>query len=65
MDLLHSGQLIIAIAHHPTPPATLAQGLMRRLLLGVAGDFALRQRLLKFSNLCLGEVGVQPEFQPL
>jgi hypothetical protein len=28
------------------------------LLLGVVGDFALRQRFLQFGNLCLGEVGV-------
>ena len=26
-----------------------------RSLLGVAGDSALRKRLLQFSNLCLGE----------
>ena len=31
--------------------------LWRILLLGVVADFALRQRLLQFSNLCLGEVG--------
>ena len=28
------------------------------LLLGVAEDFALGQRLLQLVNLCLGEVGV-------
>ena len=28
------------------------------LFRGVANDFALRQRLLQFINLCLGEVGV-------
>jgi hypothetical protein len=28
------------------------------LLLGVAVDFAIRQRLLQFGNLCLGEAGV-------
>ena len=33
------------------------------LLLGVAGDFALRQCFLKFSNLCLGKVWVVSEIQ--
>ena len=31
------------------------------LFRGVANDFALRQRLLQFINLCLGEVGVAIE----
>ena len=33
------------------------------LLRGVAADFALRQYLLQFINLCLGEVGVVIEPQ--
>ena len=33
------------------------------LLRGIAGDIALRQRLLQFSNLSLGEVGVALEIQ--
>jgi hypothetical protein len=33
------------------------------LLLCVVEDFALRQRFLQFSNLCLGEVGVICESQ--
>ena len=35
------------------------------LLRGAAGDFAVRQRLLEFSNLRLGEVGVVLEIQIL
>ena len=35
------------------------------LLLGVAADIAIRQRLLQFSNLRLGEVGVVAEMQPI
>ena len=47
--------------------ATPAQGLMRggMILLGVADDSALGQRLLKFSNLSLGEVGVVMKSQML
>ena len=37
----------------------------QRLLRGVAEDGALRQRLLKFITLCLGEIGVVTENQPL
>ena len=33
------------------------------LLRGVANDFAIRQRLLQFGNLSLGEVGVFLEIQ--
>ena len=45
-------------------------GLLRQegisgLLLGVAMDFTLRQRLFEFINLCLGEVGVVAEIQRL
>ena len=43
----------------------LRQEGVRGLLLGVAMDFALGQRLLEFSNLSLGEVGVGLEIQHL
>ena len=34
---------------------------LEQLLCGVAEDFAVRQRFLKFYNLCLGKVGVVRE----
>ena len=50
---------------HPTPHRNGVNAVggeeVSGLLRSVVDDFALRQRLLQFSNLCLGEVGVVSE----
>ncbi len=48
---------------HQLPSRTFTGRNEGELLLGVAEDVALRQRLLQFINLSLGEVGVVFEIQ--